>query len=55
MAVVDAEGLVEGAVGEERTEGKRTNGTFNNDMKEQDGCETLNITRTPMHVEPSVV
>ena len=32
--VVDAEGLDEGAVGEERTEGKRTNGTFKNDIKE---------------------
>ena len=41
MDVVDAEGLDDCAVGEERTEWKRTNGTFNNDVKERDGCETL--------------
>ena len=35
--VVDAEGLDDEAVGEERTEGKRTNGTFNIDIKERDG------------------
>ena len=52
MDVVDAEGLDDGAVGEERTEGKRTNGTFNNDVKEQDGCFTLKMTRTPFHLEP---
>ena len=32
MGVVDAEALDDGAVGEEKTEGKRTNGTFNNDI-----------------------
>ena len=37
--MVDAEGFDDDAVGEERTEGKRTNGTFNNDIKERDGCE----------------
>ena len=37
--VVDAEGLDDGADGEERTEGKRENGTFNNDIKERHGCE----------------
>ena len=37
----DAEGLDDEAAGEERTEGKRTNGTFNIDIKERDGdgCE----------------
>ena len=36
-----AEGLDDEAVGEERTERKRTNGTFNIDIKERDGdgCE----------------
>ena len=33
MDVEDAEGFVEDAVGEERTEEKRTKGTFNNDIK----------------------
>ena len=46
MDVVDAESLDDDAVGEERTERKRTNGTFNNDSKERDGCETLKMTRT---------
>ena len=55
MDVVDAESLDDGAVGEERTEGKRTNGTFNNDIKERDGCETLVMTRTLFHYEPHVV
>ena len=54
MDVVDAEGFDDCAVGEERTEGKRTNGTFNND-KERDGCETLKMTRNPFHLEPNVV
>ena len=40
LDVVDAEGLDDGAVGEERTEGKRTNGTSKNATKEQDGCLT---------------
>ena len=52
MDVVDAEGLDDGAVGEKRTEGTRTNGTFNNDIKEQDGCFTLKMTRTLFHLEP---
>ena len=37
MDVVDAEGLGDEAVGEERTEGKRTDGTFHIDLKERDG------------------
>ena len=52
MGVVDAEGLDDGAVGEDRTEGTRTNGTSNNDTKEQDGCFTLKMTRTLFHLEP---
>ena len=44
--VVDAEGLDDDEVGEERTEGKQTNGISNNDIKERDGCETLKKTRT---------
>ena len=52
MDVVDAERLDDDAVGEERTEGKWTNGTFNNDIKERDGCETLKMTRTRFHLEP---
>ena len=52
MDVVDAEGLDDGAVGEDRTEGKRTNVTSNNDTKDQDGCFTLKMTRTPFHLEP---
>ena len=53
MDVVDAEGLDDDAVGEEKTERKRTNGTFNNDSKERDGCETLKMTRTLFHLEPT--
>ena len=41
MDVVDVEGFDDCAVGEERIEGKRTNGTLKNDNKERDGCETL--------------
>ena len=52
MDVVDAEGLDDGAVGEDRTEGKRTNVTSNNDTKDQDGCFTLKMTRTLFHLEP---
>ena len=55
MDVVDAERLDDGAVGEERTEGKRTNGTFNNDIKERDGCEPLKKTRALFHLEPNAV
>ena len=55
MDVVDGEGLSDGAVGEEKTQGKRENGTFNRDIKEQDGHETLKMTRTPFHLEPNVV
>ena len=41
MDVLDAEGLDDEAVREEKTEGKRTNGTFNIDIKQRDGdgCE----------------
>ena len=41
MDVVDADSLDDEAVGEERTEGKRTNGTSNIDFEERDGdgCE----------------
>ena len=55
MDVVDAEGLDDGAVGEEKTEGKRTNGTFNNDIKERDGFEPLKKTRTLSLLKPNVV
>ena len=41
MDVLDAEGLDDEAVREEKTEGKLTNGTFNIDIKQRDGdgCE----------------
>ena len=55
MDVVDAEGLDDDAVGEERTEGKRTNGTLKNDIKERDGCETLKMTRTLFTLSQCVV
>ena len=37
MDVLDAEGLDDEAVREEKTEGKLTNGTFNIDKKQRDG------------------
>ena len=46
MDVVDAEGLDDDAVGKERTERKRTNGTHNNDIKGRDGCETRKMMQT---------
>ena len=52
---VDAEGLDNCAVDEERTDGKRTTGTFNNDLKERDGCESLKMTRTLIDLEASVL
>ena len=55
MYVVEAEGLDNCAVGEERTERKRTNGTFNFDIEERDRCGTLKMTRTLFHLEPHVV
>ena len=51
MDVVDADGLDDVAVGEVKTEKKRTNGTFNNDIKEQDGCETCDS----FYLEPNMV
>ena len=52
MDVVDAGGFDDDAVGKERTEGKRTNETFNNDIKERDGCEPLENDADSFHLEP---
>ena len=35
--------------------GSGRTGQSKNDIKEQDGCETLQMTRTPFHLEPNVV
>ena len=54
--VVDAEGLDDCAVGEERTQGKRTNGdsqkTTSRNKMDVKHCK---MTRTLFHLEPNVV
>ena len=41
MDVVDADGLDDCAEGEDKTRGNGRYGTFNNDIRERDECETL--------------
>ena len=52
VGVVDAEGLEDGAEGEDKARGNGRKGTFNKDITECDGCETLRMTQTLFHLEP---
>ena len=48
-----AEVLEVGHVGGDKTGGKRTKGTFNNDMaSEMEMSEDEHVTQTPFHLEP---